>query len=159
MTVFQANYNSALGHIQLTASEIGLQSLCFVDEEVNSANSNSILEESIRQLDAYFKRELKSFNIPLDHKGTEFQLKVWNKLLDISFGKTMTYVELAMQVATNKHTRAVGLANGANPVNIIIPCHRVIGRNGKLRGYGGGIDKKEWLLDFESESRQLSLFE
>ena len=111
--------------------------------------------EPIRQLRAYFAGELEAFDLPLAPQGTPFQLKVWNRLCDIPYGETISYGELARRIGNPNASRAVGLANGSNPIPIIIPCHRVIGSNGKLTGYGGGLPIKEKLLALER--RQLRL--
>ncbi len=101
------------------------------------------------QLRAYFADELKSFDMPLNPQGTEFQIRVWNELLNIPFGETISYGELAQRIGQPNASRAVGLANGRNPISIVVPCHRVVGSNGKLTGYGGGLPRKRWLLDHE----------
>ena len=101
------------------------------------------------QLDAYFAGELEEFDVPLALRGTEFQLRVWEQLAKIPFGETISYSELAQRLGDRKRVRAVGLANGRNPVSIIIPCHRVIGADGSLVGYGGGLERKQWLLEHE----------
>ena len=101
------------------------------------------------QLDEYFRGERKTFDLPLAPKGTDFQKKVWNALQKIPYGETKTYGEIAAAVGNPKAARAVGMANNKNPIGIIIPCHRVVGANGKLVGYAGGMDKKEWLLQLE----------
>ncbi|SEC08834.1 methylated-DNA--[protein]-cysteine S-methyltransferase [Streptomyces sp. TLI_105] len=106
--------------------------------------------EAIRQLDAYFAGELTAFDLPLNLIGTPFQLRVWEQLLRIPYGETRTYGELAEELGSPGASRAVGLANGKNPVSIIVPCHRVIGAGGGLTGYGGGLDRKQRLLAFES---------
>ena len=113
------------------------------------------LRETIRQLKAYFAGDLEDFDLPLAPMGTPFQQSVWKRLCDIPYGKTISYGELARRVGNPKASRAVGLANGSNPIPIIIPCHRVIGSNGKLTGYGGGLPIKEKLLSLEK--RQLKL--
>ena len=100
-------------------------------------------------LDRYFNKTLRSFDIELDLRGTEFQKRVWAELIKIPFGKTVTYKELALKLGDIKAIRAVAAANGANPVSIIVPCHRVIGSDGSLTGYAGGLWRKQWLLDFE----------
>ncbi|WP_329284647.1 methylated-DNA--[protein]-cysteine S-methyltransferase [Streptomyces sp. NBC_00691] len=105
---------------------------------------------AIRQLDAYFAGELTSFELPLNLIGTPFQLRVWEALLRIPYGETRTYGELAEELGNPGASRAVGLANGKNPVSIIVPCHRVVGAGGGLTGYGGGLDRKQRLLAFES---------
>jgi methylated-DNA-[protein]-cysteine S-methyltransferase len=101
------------------------------------------------QLRAYFADELKCFTVPLNLQGTEFQTRVWNELLNIPFGETISYGELAQRIGQPNASRAVGLANGRNPISIVVPCHRVVGSNGKLTGYGGGLPRKRWLLDHE----------
>jgi methylated-DNA-[protein]-cysteine S-methyltransferase len=111
--------------------------------------------EVIRQLRAYFSGELKTFDLPLAPEGTEFQLLVWNSLRTIPYGETISYAQLAHNIGNPKAVRAVGLANGCNPIPIIIPCHRVIGSDGSLTGFGGGLPNKKKLLALES--RQLSL--
>ena len=110
--------------------------------------------EILGQLDAYFAGRLTEFDIPVKLDGTEFQRRVWSQLQAIPYGETISYGELARRVGSPKASRAVGLANGRNPVTIIVPCHRVIGSNGKLTGYGGGLDRKTWLLDHEAANRQ-----
>jgi len=114
-----------------------------------------LFAEALRQLQAYFDGKLKEFDLPLSLEGTEFQLRVWNSLRTIPYGETISYAELAQRVGQPKAVRAVGLANGSNPIPIIIPCHRVIGSDGNLTGFGGGLAAKKKLLDLES--RQLSL--
>jgi len=104
------------------------------------------------QLYAYFAGTLKEFDIPLAAEGTLFQQCVWNELRKIPYGITISYGELAARISNPKGSRAVGLANGRNPISIIVPCHRVIGSNGKLVGYGGGLDRKIWLLELEQNS-------
>ncbi|GAA3923979.1 methylated-DNA--[protein]-cysteine S-methyltransferase [Streptomyces gulbargensis] len=106
--------------------------------------------EVVRQLDAYFAGDLTAFDLPLRLEGTPFQRRVWNELLRIPYGETRTYGQLAEALGTPTASRAVGLANGKNPVSIIVPCHRVIGAGGGLTGYGGGLDRKRRLLAFES---------
>ena len=103
-----------------------------------------------QQLRSYFAEELKEFDLPLLLQGTEFQQRVWNELLAIPYGQTTSYGELAARLGQPNASRAVGLANGRNPVSIIVPCHRVVGANGTLTGYGGGLPRKRWLLDHES---------
>jgi methylated-DNA-[protein]-cysteine S-methyltransferase len=120
-----------------------------------SPEGQRTLTETIRQLRAYFSGELESFSLPLAPEGTPFQLEVWRRLCDIPFGETISYGELACLIHRPGASRAVGLANGSNPIPLVIPCHRVIGSNGKLTGYGGGLPIKEKLLALER--RQLRL--
>jgi methylated-DNA-[protein]-cysteine S-methyltransferase len=116
---------------------------------------NAPFAEAIRQLRAYFQGELKNFDLPLSPEGTEFQLRVWKNLCEIPYGETISYGQLAQRIGNPKASRAVGLANGSNPIPIIIPCHRVIGSNGSLTGYGGGLSNKKMLLALESSQRPL----
>jgi methylated-DNA-[protein]-cysteine S-methyltransferase len=145
----------------LVAREDGLTHLLFVDREGKPLRSarrptgdaspaaSSILAAAEKQLCQYFARRRREFDLPLALQGTEFQLAVWNGLLDIPFGETESYGELARRVGRPKAVRAVGAANGANPISIIVPCHRVIGRDRSLTGYGGGLQIKKKLLELE----------
>lgn len=110
--------------------------------------------ETVRQLDAYFAGELTEFDLPLHLVGTPFQLRVWAELCRIPYGETRTYGELAEALGNPTASRAVGLANGKNPVGIVVPCHRVVGASGSLTGYGGGLDRKQRLLAFESGTEE-----
>ena len=107
--------------------------------------------EAIEQLEEYFAGSRTQFDLPLAPVGTEFQQRVWRALLSIPYGRTVTYGQIAAQIASPAASRAVGLANGRNPIGIIVPCHRVVGSTGRLTGYGGGLDRKQFLLDFERE--------
>jgi methylated-DNA-[protein]-cysteine S-methyltransferase len=146
---------SPVGKLLLVADEDGLLELAFAEGRtppvVNPAWSEggAALREPLRQLRAFFAGELRDFNLPLKPRGTTFQQRVWELLREIPFGETISYGELARRVGNPAASRAVGLANGSNPIAIIVPCHRVIGSNGKLTGYGGGLENKRWLLDFE----------
>src|SRR5206468_9411601 len=108
------------------------------------------LKDVVEQLDAYFNGMLHDFDLPLDPVGSEFQHKVWNALRQIPFGETRSYGQIAKTIRQPKASRAVGLANNQNPIAIIVPCHRVIGANGSMTGYGGGLPRKRWLLDHEA---------
>jgi methylated-DNA-[protein]-cysteine S-methyltransferase len=108
------------------------------------------VDEAVGQIDAYFAHELREFSLPLQPVGTDFQRRVWFALAEIGYGETESYGQLATRVGNPKACRAVGLANGRNPIPLILPCHRVIGSNGSLTGYGGGLDLKRWLLDHET---------
>ena len=112
-----------------------------------------VLVETVRQLTAYFNRDLKEFDLPLAPHGTEFQQRVWKELLEIEYGETASYGQIAARLGhTNAASRAVGLANGRNPIPIVIPCHRVIGADGSLTGYAGGMDRKQTLLELEQDA-------
>lgn len=113
-----------------------------------------LLTRTADQLAAYFTGDLRDFDLDMSTSGTPFQRRVWTALRDIPYGETVTYGELAAAVGQPTASRAVGLANGRNPLSIVVPCHRVVGANGSMTGYGGGIERKRWLLDFERGARQ-----
>jgi methylated-DNA-[protein]-cysteine S-methyltransferase len=153
---------SPVGALQLAADCEGLRKILFgtgekpahpdpVGHEINDdlCEASILLKETIRQLSAYFSGKLEQFDLPLAPEGTPFQLEVWRRLCEIPYGETISYGELARRIGNPNASRAVGLANGSNPIAIIIPCHRVIGSNGKLTGYGGGLPIKEKLLALE----------
>jgi methylated-DNA-[protein]-cysteine S-methyltransferase len=151
-----ATLQSPVGLLTLTASDDALIGLSFETSRRPSAMpearedaSHPVLSRAIEQLREYFAGERRVFDVPLDLHGTEFQRRVWDELLQIPFGETRNYGEIAMRVGGPKTTRAVGLANGSNPVAIIVPCHRVIGASGSLVGFGGGLRNKAILLDLE----------
>lgn len=125
--------------------------------DANPNDADPILHAARRQLDAYFGRDLRTFTLPLAPTGTPFQQQVWAELQHIPFGETISYGELARRIGNPAASRAVGLANGQNPLGIIVPCHRVIGATGKLTGYGGGMPRKAWLLDHERGRMALPL--
>jgi methylated-DNA-[protein]-cysteine S-methyltransferase len=148
--LYKTIIESPIGFLEINCDENSLCSLEYHDEKPEiPENPNAICKEVQKQLQAYFKKELTEFNLPLDPKGTKFQKSVWNKVEEIRFGQTKTYFEIADSLNNHGAVRAVGLANGKNPIPIIIPCHRVIGANGKLTGYSGGLTKKAWLLEHE----------
>ena len=117
------------------------------------ADDNPVLVECVRQLTAYFDRDLKEFDLPLAPAGSDFQRRVWDQLLGVGWGETASYGEVAHRLGmTNAASRAVGLANGRNPIPIVIPCHRIIGANGTLTGYAGGLERKQLLLELEQDA-------
>lgn len=122
--------------------------------EVNGSSKYVIIQQTISQLELFFTNQLQSFDIPLQFAGTPFQMSVWKALLKIPFGKTISYLELSRILGDEKAIRAVASANGANSISIIVPCHRVIGSNGELTGYAGGISAKQKLLKLENKSNQ-----
>ena len=131
------------------------------DRSTAIAEPTAVLLEAERQIQEYFDGARKSFDLPLRPQGTAFQGQVWQQLLAIPFGQTISYLELARRIGNEKAVRAVGMANGRNPIGLIIPCHRVIGSNGDLTGYGGGLLRKEYLLKHEGarlSGEQPSLF-
>jgi methylated-DNA-[protein]-cysteine S-methyltransferase len=152
---------SPVGPLLLVADDSGLRRIDFVNGRTRVEadprwhDDAEQLSETIRQLRAYFAGELESFDLALAPEGTTFQLAVWKRLCEIPYGETVSYGELARRLGNPNASRAVGLANGSNPIPIVIPCHRVIGSNGKLTGYGGGLPIKEKLLALER--RQLRL--
>ncbi len=120
--------------------------------------SSPVIQEAINQLDEYFKKERKEFDLPLLLCGTDFQQSVWKELMQIPFGKTETYLALAKRMGNEKAIRAIASANGANAISIVVPCHRIIGSDGELVGYAGGLKAKKQLLELESPGVQASLF-
>jgi methylated-DNA-[protein]-cysteine S-methyltransferase len=152
---------SPVGALLLVADDGGLRRIDFIhgrnrgEADPRWHDDAEPLRETIRQLRAYFAGELEAFDLALAPEGTAFQLAVWKRLCEIPFGETISYGELARRLDNPNASRAVGLANGANPIPVVIPCHRVIGSNGKLTGYGGGLPIKEKLLALER--RQLRL--
>lgn len=153
-----AYYKSPAGTIEISHNGKGISSLIFIDDEFRQEQIPEGFSECFKQLDEYFTGTRQLFDLSLSPQGTEFQQFVWNKLLEIPYGKTTTYLEIARRVGNTKSLRAVGNANGRNPISIIIPCHRVIGSDGSLTGYGGGLWRKKWLLEHEQQFAQLSLF-
>ena len=155
----RAFLKTAIGFIEITATEKGVSSLNFLDFKVRVPRRvPHELKTAVDQLHEYFTGERKEFTVDLDLEGSAFQLKVWNELIRIPYGKTITYHELARKIGNANAFRAVGGANAANPVSIIIPCHRVIGTNGRLVGYAGGLKRKKWLLEHEHAFVQRDLF-
>jgi methylated-DNA-[protein]-cysteine S-methyltransferase len=136
------------GELQVVANDHALIELRFSATD-ESENTNSITEKAVRELTAYFNNNLKKFTIPLEPKGTTFQKSVWQELNQIPFGSTISYLDLAKNLGDEKVIRAAASANGKNPIPIIIPCHRVIGSDGSLSGYSGGLEKKRFLLQLE----------
>lgn len=154
-----AYYHSPVGWLLLEADESAITKVHFMDEKGEvSASLSPVLRQCIAELDEYFSGKREGFSLPLRPFGTDFQQKVWKQLLNIPFAKTVSYSQVAAQLGDLKSIRAVGTANGRNPLAIIIPCHRVIGRDGSLTGYGGGLWRKKWLLDFERKRKQGELF-
>ncbi len=160
-TVFYTTLESPVGTLLLAGDSQALRIVSFQSSkhaeppQADWKQDKAPFAEVIRQLRAYFRGERKEFDLPLAPEGTEFQLRVWNRLRTIPYGETISYAQLAERIGDPKAVRAVGLANGSNPIPIIIPCHRVIGSDGSLTGFGGGLPTKKMLL--ELESKQLSL--
>lgn len=143
--------NSPAGELELIGTETAINAVNFVKTTKQPANEHLpvIFEECIAQLNEYFEGKRRIFDFRIEQEGTDFQQRVWAELLKIPFGRTISYLELARRLGDEKVIRAAGSANGKNQLGIIVPCHRVIGSDGKLVGYAGGLDKKRWLLDHE----------
>jgi len=151
--------DSPVGKMKLVADAVGLTSIQFLDsEEILSEEIPNALEEVVKQLREYFDGKRRDFNLRLSPQGTDFQKRVWRELEKIPFGKTVSYKHIATRLGDPKVIRAAASANGKNPIPIIIPCHRVIGSDGSLTGYAGGLQRKKWLLEHENPSRQQVLF-
>jgi methylated-DNA-[protein]-cysteine S-methyltransferase len=148
-----------LGIAKIMGDENGIAEISILTE-VNATSSKITrnLAVCVAQLNEYFEGNRSHFDFKLNPAGTEFQQKVWQELLKIPFGKTMSYMDLSKKIGDVKAIRAVASANGKNPLWIVVPCHRVIGSDGSLTGYAGGLWRKKWLLEHESPSRQQSLF-
>lgn len=146
---FQSSFKSPVGFLILKSDGQFITDISFSETDIQEANTCDVLEVCKAQLENYFSGNISTFDLPLRAKGTEFQQKVWNELLKIPYGETMTYMELSIKLGDAKAIRAVGTANGRNPIAILIPCHRVIGAGNKLTGYAGGIWRKKLLLELE----------
>jgi methylated-DNA-[protein]-cysteine S-methyltransferase len=151
--MISAIHESPVGELTLTSNGEALTAILFENPRYplpeQPRGEDKIIAGARRQLDQYFAGKLKSFDLPLAPAGTPFQQSVWKALLAIPYGVTRSYGEQAKAIGNPAAVRAVGLANGRNPISIVIPCHRVIGANGSLTGYGGGMERKQWLLDLE----------
>ncbi|MEO6510846.1 MAG: methylated-DNA--[protein]-cysteine S-methyltransferase, partial [Nocardioides sp.] len=150
-----------IGDLRIVASDVGILAIEFSPFRGledgrpigNRDDDHPLLRKAVDQLTAYFARELTVFDLPLTPRGTEFQVKVWDQLAKIPYGETASYGEIAGRLGmTNAASRAVGLANGRNPIPIVVPCHRVIGANGTLTGYAGGLERKQQLLELEQDA-------
>lgn len=155
-----AYINTPLGTLEIKGDENGLASVLFIDKEDQEVSEiiPVELQETVTQLHEYFKGKRMEFNLKLAPQGTDFQKRVWSELLKIPFGKTFSYQYIANQLGDPKVIRAAASANGKNPISIIIPCHRIIGKDGSLTGYAGGLHRKKWLLEHENPSSQKTLF-
>jgi methylated-DNA-[protein]-cysteine S-methyltransferase len=154
-----AYYSSPVGELLIESEDERIVTVNFLKDVKQLETTTAAIEKCILELDEYFFKGRKFFSLELAPEGTPFQKRVWNELLMIPYGQTISYEALAIRLGNIKSIRAVGLANGQNPIAVIIPCHRVIGKGGELVGYGGGLDNKEWLLHHEGAlQRQLTLF-
>lgn len=160
--LFSAFLETPLGWLQITGTETFLTEITFLDEAPEEPENQAALPEplqaGLKQLKEYFLGHRRNFELPLNPNGTEFQQKVWGRLQEIPFGKTYSYLDIALMLGEKTYTRAVGMANGKNPLALVVPCHRVIGANGSLTGYAGGLWRKKWLLNFEGATQQTELF-
>lgn len=147
-------YDTAIGKVGIRDNGHSITDVYFIQDEENNdveLKETALIKEAARQLGEYFEGNRKDFDIPLEPKGTPFQKSVWEALITIPYGETWSYKQVAQKVNSPKAYRAVGMSNNKNPISIIIPCHRVIGANGKMVGYGGGIPIKEYLLNLEKQ--------
>ena len=149
-TIYKMLYDAPIGKMIIVSNGVSLIEIDHVNhEELMTSNPDELCQLAAKQLDEYFAGKRTRFDLPLEPKGTDFQLKAWVALTSIPYGETISYGEQAKRMDNPKAVRAVGGANGKNPFSIVVPCHRVIGANGTLTGYTGGMNRKEWLLDFE----------
>jgi methylated-DNA-[protein]-cysteine S-methyltransferase len=152
-------YNTPIGTAKIEGNNDGITSITVLNEAIpTSKTSPACLQDCLQQLKEYFTGNRKNFNLKLNPQGTDFQKKVWEALQNIPFGKTRTYLEQSKVLGNVKAIRAVAGANGKNPIWIVIPCHRIIGSDGSLTGYAGGLWRKKWLLEHENPTTQQSLF-
>lgn len=159
--LFSIYFQSPLGFIEISGTENYITQVEFTSaQKNNSALIPDVLKQCQKELEEYFAGNRKKFSVKLKPEGTDFQQQVWNELQKIKYGETASYLFIAEKINNPKAVRAVGSANGKNPIVIIIPCHRIIGENGKLTGYGGGLWRKQWLLEHEENmsGKNLSLF-
>lgn len=170
IALYIEDFDSPLGYIYVGASDEGIYFLDFKKERVERAINEFLIDKKVsikceknehiellqRELKEYFNGDRKTFSVPLDLMGTPFQKNVWENLLQIPFGKTISYKELAVKMDKLLAIRAIASANGSNKLMILIPCHRIIGSSGELRGYAGGLDRKHWLLDHERKQSGLA---
>ena len=154
----QASIKTPLGIATILGDENGIHEIKVDDSTEESSEIPEVLKSVILPLQQYFSGKRESFDLQLNPKGTDFQKKVWEELKNIPYGATVSYLELSRKLGDEKAIRAVASANGMNPLWIVVPCHRVIGSDGSLTGYAGGLHRKKWLLDLENPPLQQSLF-
>jgi methylated-DNA-[protein]-cysteine S-methyltransferase len=163
MNTFTSYYSSPIGNIKISAIDTGVTSVLFVEEAIRTSMGNEHSETCKKQLEEYFKGERKEFSITCQLLGTAFQKEIWKTLKTIPFGEKISYLEMGKKVNSPNASRAVGNANSKNIILIVLPCHRVIGENGDLTGYAGGMWRKKWLLEHEGKfsgaPTQLSMFD
>ncbi|WP_099159087.1 methylated-DNA--[protein]-cysteine S-methyltransferase [Virgibacillus ndiopensis] len=159
--IHKVYYQSPIGVLEITGTNEAVFSILFTEQQENKIDDYQdeipgVLEDCKQQLDEYFKGIRKVFTFPYKFEGTDFQKKVWNALKEISYAEMGSYKDIAVSIGNEKAIRAVGSANGKNKLSIVIPCHRIIGSNGTLTGYAGGLWRKEWLLQHERSFRKIS---
>lgn len=142
-------YSSPIGMVEIAGNEYEVTSIIFAEGKGISDGIPEVLKNAYNQLDEYFNGKRKVFDLKLSLDGTEFQRKVWRELMNIPYGETLTYKDIANKLGNINAVRAVGNANGKNPISIVVPCHRVIGSSGELTGYSGGLERKAWLIEHE----------
>jgi len=147
--MFEFSYNSPTGQILITYDDTHILGLVFDKPQTQQSAQNELIGRCVTQLDDYFRGNIMNFDLPINPIGTDFRRTTWDALQTIPFGETRTYGQIAEMIGNPKASRAVGCANGKNPIYIIVPCHRVIGASGKLVGYAGGMERKIWLLNHE----------
>ena len=151
-------YKSPVGWLEIVCEGSAVREIHFLEEEPQAGSADGLAQKTITQLKEYFEADRTEFDLPLSPQGTDFQCRVWKELQKIPVGQTTSYLEVAKNTGDPGAVRAVGVANGKNPIPIIIPCHRVIGEDGTLVGYAGGLWRKEWLLRHEGYIKQIPLF-
>ena len=152
MNLYTTYYDSPVGKLKIQCSDKFIKTILFADgEEILRNDDHKLLQQCIKQLDEYFAGKRKQFNLPLNQDGTDFQVKIWDLLYKIPYGKTISYNDLSKQYGDLKAIRAVASANGKNNICIVVPCHRVIGSDQSLVGYSGGLWRKKWLLEHEAK--------
>ncbi len=156
MNNYQTYYISPVGELLIKASDEAITGILFTDpgaihEDASNEKLPEVMQECIGQLDEYFAGKRRAFDLALVQNGTPFQQTVWQALCGIEYGETISYMEMARRIGNEKSVRAVGTTNGKNQISIVVPCHRVIGANGSLTGYAGGLWRKSWLLEHEQK--------
>ncbi len=147
--IYYDYYESPIGLVEVIGTSTNITSLCFVEVCKERFESNTIVGKAISQVGEYFDSKRRKFEVDISFAGTKFQEQVWQQLLTMPYGRLSSYQDIANAIGRPKAVRAVGGATGRNPISIIVPCHRIVGSNGKLTGYGGGLWRKEWLLKHE----------
>lgn len=149
--------DAPIGLLEIRATDEGITHILFVDERTEAVRSHPLIERCKSQLVDYFEGRRQTFDVPLAPQGTAFQQRVWMRLRDVPYGETCSYATVSSGIGSPRSHRAVGAANGRNPLSIVVPCHRVIGSNGQLTGYAGGLERKQWLLRHEQAHRDFTL--